>query len=274
MSLTSFIKENEDVKERFKVEFPKPKFAVQKERLAEPIREKSGTVGTAFDYALRFLTQRLNPGAIGREQWVAEDVVDLLEEDASPLLPKARQITLNARQRLATYLETAQMSDALIESALLLATLDPIQRRDAGREFVGVLHPEDVLDLKNLLSAIDDRTFTAKSLCLLNPTFGAASRLVGGADADLVIDDTLIDIKTKKELTLDRASFDQLLGYYTLHHIGGIGGIQPSIHINKLAIYFARYGYLHTMEVSDLIDSTKFPDFVNWFRQRATAESG
>jgi hypothetical protein len=36
----------------------------------------------------------------------------------------------------------------------------------------------------------------------LNPDFGFASKLVGGADADIVLDSTLIDIKTVKAATL------------------------------------------------------------------------
>lgn len=35
--------------------------------------------------------------------------------------------------------------------------------------------------------------------CILNPAFGEAAALVGGADADLMIDNTLIDLKTTKK---------------------------------------------------------------------------
>ena len=68
-------------------------------------------------------------------------------------------------------------------------------RAGIGHEMIGVVHKDDVQDLKNLISVVDKKLFTAKSLCLVNPSFGSASVLVGGADTDLVMDDTLIDIR-------------------------------------------------------------------------------
>ena len=92
---------------------------------------------------------------------------------------------------------------------------------------------------------------------------------MGGADADLVVDDTLIDIKTTKKLTLERGAFDQILGYYVLYHIGGVGEISPKPAITKVAIYFSRFGYLYVVPISELVDSTTFPEFVQWFQKRA-----
>ena len=122
---------------------------------------------------------------------------------------------------------------------------------------IGVVHKDDVQDLKNLISAVDKKLFTAKNLCMINPSFGSASELVGGADADMVMDDTIIDIKTTKKLSLDRSFLDQVLGYYVLHHISGVGELNPKPTITKVAIYFSRYGYV--MHLSELIDSATFP---------------
>ena len=91
---------------------------------------------------------------------------------------------------------------------------------------------------------------------LLNPTFGKASRMVGGADADIVAGGMLIDIKTTKKPKLDRRHFDQLAGYYALAAIGGIDGMDKfgagGSPIDKLGIYFSRYGKLHAFSVDDL----------------------
>ncbi|RLJ00615.1 MAG: hypothetical protein DRP08_06425 [Candidatus Aenigmatarchaeota archaeon] len=51
--------------------------------------------------------------------------------------------------------------------------------------------------------------FKPKKICILNPTFGRASELVHGADCDLVIDDTIIDIKTTQETKFRRDYFSQ-----------------------------------------------------------------
>ena len=82
--------------------------------------------------------------------------------------------------------------------------------------------------------------FKTESLCILNPIFGRASGLVGGADCDLVIDDTLIDIKTTKYLALKREYFNQLIGYYVLSKIDQIQGAPRGYAIRRLGIYFSR----------------------------------
>jgi hypothetical protein len=268
MSLTSFLEDNADVRERFLQEFKKPEPIAKKELVAPPLTTRYSTVGIAFDYLLRFFIQHLNPHTIDRGYWVAEKAVERLAYDPK-VYSKGEKIVSRARKDLASFLKKGQMSDALIESALLLATLDPIFRAGVGHEMIGVVHKDDVQDLKNLISAVDERLFVAKNLCVINPTFGSASVLVGGADADLVVDDTIIDIKTTKKLSLDRSTLDQVLGYYVLHHISGVGELNPKPMINKVAIYFSRYGYLHVVHLSGLVDSATFPKFVRWFQKRA-----
>ena len=54
MSLTSFLDNNPDVREQFKQEFHKPSLRVKKDLLAPPLTKRYSTVGTAFDYLLRF----------------------------------------------------------------------------------------------------------------------------------------------------------------------------------------------------------------------------
>jgi hypothetical protein len=72
MSLTSFLtnKINQDVRDKFKQEFPKPKLSVRYEILAPPLTKNYGTIGTAFDYLLRFYLEYLNPGSINKP-WIA-----------------------------------------------------------------------------------------------------------------------------------------------------------------------------------------------------------
>jgi len=98
--------------------------------------------------------------------------------------------------------------------------------------------------------------------------------MVGGADADLVIDEMLIDIKTTKIFQMKREYYDQLIGYYTLYRIDGIDGMPGNYEIKKLGVYFSRYGYLHIYDIEDIIDENKFPEFIEWFKDRATQEYG
>jgi hypothetical protein len=285
MSLTSFLRDK-DVRDRFQQEFQKPRFSVKEELLAPPLANRYSLVGTAFDYLLRFYVQRLNPKAVtGR--WIAELSVS---HPLSPLLTdvvldadtgrisftetdqtrQVREIIERAKKVHSNYLSSGEVTDEVIESTLLLAQLDPVFRAGFVDENIGTVHKEDVADLRNLISIVNPAVFRARELCLLNPTFGEGSRLVGGADADLVIDDTIIDVKTTKKPELQRKHFDQLMGYYVLHEITGVGELRPKPKITRVAVYFSRYAYLYVLDLHEVIDGRTFPDFIRWFKGRAS----
>lgn len=291
MSLASFLLDNKDVRDRFRQEFRKPRFAVKKELLAPPLTNRFGLVGTAFDYLMRFYLERLNPDAITVE-WVAEhsinnplspllkDVVldaetdEVLSFTETELTRKSRSIIERAKKDYRAYLSSGELVDDLLESTLRLAQLDPIYRAGIIDENLGIVHEEDVADLRNLITIVDPDLFNVQDLCLLNPTFGQGSSLVDGADADLYLDGVIIDIKTTKKLELQRRHFDQLVGYYVLHEIDGVGELRPKPEVTSLGIYYSRYAHLHTIELHEVIDRQTFPDFLKWFQKRASEEFG
>jgi hypothetical protein len=88
------------------------------------------------------------------------------------------------------------------------------------------------------------------------------------ADADLVLDDLLIDIKTVKEASFDREVFNQLIGYYALHLIGGFRKGGRHRKIKRLGVYFARHGQLVTVDVASIVNPKTFPAFLRWFKWR------
>ncbi len=78
-----------------------------------------------------------------------------------------------------------------------------------------------------------------------NPEF-ARSRDLGGADADLVVDDLLVEVKTIKSARIERRFAWQLLAYLladTDDHCG----------IRSVAIYFARHGLLWRYTVEEFL---------------------
>lgn len=266
MSLTKFLAQS-DVREKFSNEFTKSKLPIKKEIIAPPLTKNYSLVGTAFDYLMRFNIEYLNPQCVKKQGWIAEAALLLLSDE---YLEKGISIVEQAKTNLSSFLETGKCDNELLQSALLLAGLDPIFRANVGKEYIGLIDQQDVHDLRNLISAIDIQIFKAEKYCLLNPTFGKASLLVGGADADLIIDGTIIDIKTTKSLELTRDHFNQLIGYYTLYILDGINEGKLSPEIDKLAIYFSRYGYFHVIEINEIISRESFPQFVKWFAERAT----
>lgn len=252
---------------------------------------------------LRFFVSSLNPKPISH-QWVAETSLKLLEifkdDDTIIIDPKnrlsktqtpnqlpkdylnkckklkrkcyseAKKVIDSAKENLDSYLKTGNMEDLLIASSYALAKLDELKRAgylSLPESFIA--EKKDMEDLRQLISIINPKIFKAKHTCVLNPGFNPKISKLINADGDLVIDDTLIEIKTVKKFKVDRRNFDQLIGYYTLYRIGGIWGMSPDNKITKLGIYFSRHGYLHTYEIEDIIEESRYLEFVEWFKKRA-----
>jgi hypothetical protein len=226
-------------------------------------------VGLAFDYLLRFHVKRLNPQAVS-QKWLAEYGLQCIKQCGSKRLYEQGYFALiQARENYTQFITTQIINDELIKSALMLAKLEAVYRGANIQEDFPDIDERDIEDLKGLLAIVKPTDFTTSGAVVLNPKFGLASKLVKGADADVVIDDCLIDIKTIKDLVLNRDDFDQVVGYYLLSKLGGIDGASPEYEIKRLGIYFSRYAHLYVMNVEDLFDSSKLPQILSWFENRA-----
>ncbi|MHA1401343.1 MAG: hypothetical protein ACTSQE_13425 [Candidatus Heimdallarchaeaceae archaeon] len=266
MSLTSFLKIRE-VKEKFREEFKKPRIKVDKELRAPPQSKRYGLVGTAFDYLMRFVLEYHNPKA-QTYPWVAEIVPKLFQKHK-----KAHKmfkiIIKTAKMHHKNYLKTGEIRNELLDTCIVLAQMDIIYRASIIDQNFGQVYETDIQDLRNLVKLIPIENFRAKDHCFLNPTFGEGSILVGGADADIIIDGALIDIKTTKKLEFKREYFDQLIGYYTLKQIGGIDRAKKDIQIKELGVYYSRYGEIIKFPVEEVIDEERFDSFAEWFKETA-----
>jgi hypothetical protein len=141
---------------------------------------------------------------------------------------------------------------------------------------------EDKEDIQSLLSIIPSEVFKSNERCIINPTFALIEQdstlihdLFGtvGSFGDLILDDMLIEVKVTKEFKLERKYLDQLLGYYALYRIYNFDEIPVSEEIKKLGIYFARHGYLHVIDVKEVVNEDTFPDFMAWFVGRIEEET-
>jgi hypothetical protein len=189
-----------------------------------------------------------------------------------PLVRRVRKIAKQARRSHAEYLATGEMNDRIISDVIRLAQLEPIFRAGYVDKNIGSVDERDIEDQWNLFVTLNrfieeslSFNFKADSVCELNPVF-KASALVGGADADLIVDRTLIDIKTTKDPAVQREHLNQLIGYYVLATSG------RDYAIDTLALYYSRFGELYALSVDDVINRDTFPSFVNWFEKRAEEE--
>lgn len=302
LSLSKFLKLS-DVKLKFKHEFRIPRFSVDKPLLAPVKSLRPPKIGIAFHYLLPFYAEYLNSNVIS-SKWVAErslEILNIIKDNDTVITPpnsrirkihniekspktfiedwkkvkyeylsQAKITIKTAKKNVKSYLKTGKIDNKLIISALDLATWDVLTT--AG--FVPSLTQKkpdkrDIEDLQQLISIVNPEIFRAEHICVLNPNFGKEAAKLMSAEADIIIDNILIDIKTYKDLKVDRKIFNQLLGYYTLYRIGGIRGMPSTNQINKVGVYFSRHGYLHTYKVEDIINELTYSDFITWFKQRA-----
>ena len=281
MSLTSILKYGDknfkDFRSLLSNSFPLPKIEGTAIK-AVPKTKNYSIVGTAFDYLLRFTLEKNFKSKVHGSTWVSESALIhfksrgiFISEDWK-LSPdegsmrawfesrqgRNKKILKHFDQCKEVYLSfvegTLRPSLKIFKACLFLAKLDIIYR--AGPYYMEQIDflshsKSDIDDLKRLISICDFMLFKPKKKLILNPTFGKGSQLVGGADADIIIDDCLIEVKVKKELKLKRTEYNQLIGYYLLYLIGGVTG-HKNVIIKSLGVYFARHNILWTIPIKEI----------------------
>jgi len=288
MSLTSFITDRnfQELRDKFKAVFPRPTFPANCEPVAPPLSNNYAIIGCAFDYLVRFILQQRHSSKIKTcNHWVADLAVARIKKFAilgktknnlvgfRRDIPKNRKAFLemlekkhsDAKINYQTFLSTGFITDDLVRSALFLARLDVYVRSGMVDPNLGNEAEPDIADLKNLITLFEKNNFEIRKTCWLNPTFGEGSLLVGGADADIIIDDTLLEIKVTKELKLHRNHLNQLIGYYILSLIGGVDTDPNQKPIKNIGVYFARHGLLWKIPVLSLADKKTIIEFKDWF---------
>jgi len=145
---------------------------------------------------------------------------------------------------------------------------------------------KDVLEeMETLFELLRGQDWIDGDLVFHRPTFGNHRHILAG-EGDFIVDDLLIDIKTTEDSTFTNAFWRQLLTYYVLndvqrilHDVDGrtygkepFNGKYPQI--NRVGIYFARYGELETVDMREVIDNREqYEEFRAWIVDRAIEEN-
>ena len=140
--------------------------------------------------------------------------------------------------------------NVIIDVIIYFAKLDKLVHDLEYLPSLATNHDREVDDITLLLPNMNNFVDTIynnykKEEIIDNYNFKLGS-IFGGAECDLILKDTLIDIKSNKELIITQYMICQLIGYYFL-------ALKENIEIKKLGIYFARYDYLHLIETKDLL---------------------
>ena len=206
-------------------------------------------MGTAFDYAFRFEIERVTRTPTKR-RWVAETAVALYESifgrDARERA--ARRALAAARGYVESYVKQRSVRDRhrseLAHHCSVLAGIDPFFRAGpAALPFRLKPSRQAVADVAALLACAPVYTLLREGRATLNPVFGTASAAIGGADADAIFGDLLVEIKTTRDSIVERWMVRQLVGYALLAHAERKR--DPGIpRVTRVGIYFARFAYL------------------------------
>ncbi len=169
-----------------------------------------------------------------------------LEATLKALQPIGRQLPLEAEQTLDRYCYVLALFEEAYRSGLsALKERSPLfvpTTKQSVAELLAIpqaMWIEDLCAMSSLFCERYQELFSRPHA--LNPTF-AGSPDVGGADADMVIDGCLIDIKATVRPSLEPEHLYQLAGYLLLDYT-------DRYHINTVGIYMARQGALFTWPV-------------------------
>jgi hypothetical protein len=235
-------------------------------------------VGAAFDYLMRTLVERMNPGC-QRTAWIASAALlffrEDLEEIDSKLFTLAKECHDRALLAHKQYLSDGILTEGLLLGAIHLARIDRVFRdgpEHLRKEWFALAYPREMADLRRLYEIVPREKFQSQHQCFLNPTFDLASKLVKGADADVIIDDCLIDIKTTKYLRFKLADLHQIVGYYILYLLSGKSTRRPLGEIKRIGIYFSRHAFLHTLDIEKIVENSAMPQLVKGFIELAVPD--
>ncbi len=252
-----------------------------------PQRNSGSLVGTAFDYAVRFELQRRYPHARSRS-WVAESAIAevdlgaaryaLVDENGeeiwsvdAKLAARWGKVVGAARRAVTSYVANHAPDIAarkgIVQHALRLARIDPFVRVRYVEPDPEKVDAADVLDVLALLEIVPWNVLGSEASVLLNPSFGAQSKRVGGADADLICGDRLVDLKTATQPT-PRGDLRQLLAYLILARAARAEDASfPAV--ASLGVYYARHGHLWTLPAAQFTDQSSFLGVERRFFERA-----
>ena len=177
----------------------------------------------------------------------------------SNLLKEVYNHLSQAEKRYKNYINNGDFKESIIKATIDLAKIDKIYRNNIRDIKLGKYKDEHIKDLKSLYQAIPKRDKKIKKEDVyLNPSFSHSSR-VDGADADLIINNTLIDIKTTKYLKLKKDYYHQLVGYALL------ADLDDRFELEKLGIYFSRHGVNYIFDVDNIYSNENYDKFKEWF---------
>ena len=182
------------------------------------------------------------------------------------------------------YVETGMNTERLVRAAVINSGWKPDESvhswvdRDAFEK--------DILEeMDEMFRLLRETEWTRGDKVIEEPDFGGHRYVLPG-EGDFIVDDLLVDIKTTERREFTNEFWRQLLLYYvlcdvqrTLYDIRGYGEQDDRTHIrypkiNRVGVYFARYGELRVVEMDEAIeDRERYEEFRAWIVDRGIEEN-
>jgi hypothetical protein len=241
-----------------------------------------GTIGTAFDYRVRYCFPSVQPrkyvatnGARLMSNPVAQEVyleligesqlrlpplaaqlgevyfkqfLPALEEWLQRHRPETRRLSISDERELARFCYVLALFEEFYRAGVQIRSpLYAVSSGVAVDRLLAIATPACVEDLPSLSCLFQERCgLLLDRPSVLNPTF-VGSLSIGGADADLIVDGCLLEIKTTVTPSLSREVLYQLVGYVLLDFLN-------EYEIHSLGVYFSRQGRLVTWRLHELLE--------------------
>ena len=204
--------------------------------------------------------------------WSAENAVEIMA--ASDRLQAYYQrwsfLILRAREFYRDYLAGSEIDPERVANCCqFLASADILVRKN---DIIPITAPDP--EVTEELLAID-RAFDPVSLfplrrrCVLGPNFIAAGA-VGSARGGLIVDDLLVNVSMAKKAYLDTRDLRRLTIYVALHAMSDIYQSDHPIQnepIQRIGVYFARFGRLVTWSLKEIFKFGAFEQFTDTLKR-------
>lgn len=182
------------------------------------------------------------------------------------------------------YVQTGMNTEGVVKAALINAGWKPSEEVHSwiDRE---AFETDVLAEMEALFRLLREQGWIDGETVFEKPTFGGHRHILPG-EGDFIVDDLLVDIKTTENPSFTNSFWRQVLLYYVLtdvqrvlHDVEGRTYGRESFEgkypvINRVGVYFARYGELKTVDMQELIDDQdRYEEFRAWIIDRAIEEN-
>ncbi|MGN0460707.1 MAG: hypothetical protein ACI4HL_07320 [Ruminococcus sp.] len=164
--------------------------------------------------------------------------------------------------RVTDYIDTGEdSSENIVQHCWFFAKLDICYRRGAVPSDVGqFFQPASDEEVKEILAlamkfrrAFIPSVIKPTSRIILNPNFGFGEYLIGEVDCDMIIDNTIVDLRADMGHSIPYEKVAKSLVYYLLTELNAkFNDTDSAFPVNQLAFYSGRYGETEVLFIEDM----------------------